>query len=133
MEDILLINEFEQKEYGLDVHGKESCGAIGKSKLSWKLTLVLAKKARDTSQVWNKFRRGRGWHTYGNIVYFRRWGEQEDENDEDNNNDNENDGDDEEGYGRSDEDEIRDNGEDNGDLSKVGSASTDFREKNEGS
>ena len=39
-EYISLINELIQNGYGLDVHGKESCGAIGKSKLSLKLTPV---------------------------------------------------------------------------------------------
>ena len=49
MEDIFLINESAQKGYGLDFHGKEYCGTIGKRNLSRKLTLVPAKKARDTN------------------------------------------------------------------------------------
>ena len=54
----------------------------------------------------------------------------EDENDDDNNDDDENDGDgdDEEGYGRSDEDKVRDDGEDNVDHVGRGSASIKFRE-----
>ena len=59
----------------------------------------------------------------------------EDENDDDNNDDDENDGDgdDEEGYGRSDEEEIRDNGEDEDDDDRLrgGSASTKFGEEEE--
>ena len=53
----------------------------------------------------------------------------EDENDDGNNDDeNDGDGDDGEGYGRSDEDKVRDDGEDNVDHVGRGSASTKFRE-----
>ena len=48
MEDILIINKSVRKGYRLDVHGKESCGAIRKSNLSCKSTLVPENKARDT-------------------------------------------------------------------------------------
>ena len=55
----------------------------------------------------------------------------EDENDNDNNDDDENDGDgdDEEGYGRSDEDEIRYDGEDNNDHAEGVSALMKFGEE----
>ena len=50
IEDISLINESVRKGYGLDFHGKESCGAIGNIKLICKSTLVPEKKARDTKR-----------------------------------------------------------------------------------
>ena len=46
----MLINESVRKGYGLDVHSKESCGTIRKSKFSWKLALVPDRKEQDTKR-----------------------------------------------------------------------------------